>query len=146
MAGNEHFRQLLKSGNLKSTKHRNAILEALEKNDVPLTAEELYLHLKEDGVSISLSTVYRILETLVERNLAARFNLPDENKAVYELKHDQHRHHLLCVKCRKLLPVDGCPLEAYEKLLEDRFGFTVKGHQLEVFGYCADCSEKRDSK
>jgi Fur family ferric uptake transcriptional regulator len=142
MPSEEHYKDLLKGGKLKSTKHRKAIVELLEKNDLPLTAEELYIILKENGVSISLSTVYRVLETLVEKDLASKCNLPDENKAAYELCHNQHRHHLLCVKCRKVLPVDGCPLEDYEKLLEKRFGFTIKGHKLEMYGYCKSCAEK----
>ncbi len=142
MNGEEHYKDLLKNGNLKSTRHRKAILEVLEKNDTPLTAEDLYLKLKENEISISLSTVYRVLETLVEKGLATRSNLADDNRAVYELSHNEHRHHLLCTKCRKVLPVDGCPLEDYEKLLEQRFGFTVKGHKLEVYGYCQGCREK----
>lgn len=144
MPREEPYKELLKSGNLKSTKHRNDILEALEKNALPLTAEDLYINLKEKGVSISLSTVYRGLETLVEKGLAIRSNLADENKAVYELSHNEHRHHLLCIKCRKVLPLDGCPLEDYEKLLEDRFGFMVKGHKLEIFGYCERCKNQQN--
>ncbi len=142
MNGEEHYKDLLKRGNLKNTRHRKAVLEVLEKNDPPLTAEELFLKLKEKDISISLSTVYRVLETLVDKGLATRSNLADDSRAVYEVSHDEHRHHLLCTKCRKVLPVDGCPLEDYEKLLEDRFGFTVMGHKLEVFGYCEECKEK----
>lgn len=142
MSCEDHYKDILKCGNLKSTKHRIAILEVLVKNDFPLTAEKIYLTLKENGISISLSTVYRVLETLVEKDLAIRSNFTDENKAVYEINQNKHRHHLLCVTCRKVLQVDGCPIEEYEKLLEDRFGFTVKGHKLEVYGTCASCKEK----
>lgn len=142
MSCNDQYKDLLKTGNLKVTRHRNAILEAMEKNDLPMTAESLYMKLREEKISISLSTVYRVLETLVDKGLATRSNLSDDNKALYELKHEDHHHHLLCVKCRQILPVDGCPLKDYEKLLEDRFGFTVKGHNLEVFGYCQKCKEK----
>lgn len=142
MAYEERYKDLLKSGKLKNTKHRKAILEVLDKNDLPLTAEDLFFKLKESEISISLSTVYRVLEILADKGLVIRSNLADDNRAVYELSHTEHRHHLLCIKCRKVLPVDGCPLENYEKLLEDRFGFTVKGHRLEVFGYCESCKEK----
>lgn len=132
--------EILKSGNLKSTKHRIAILEILKENRLPISAEDIFIKLKENGILISLSTVYRVLETLHEKGIAVKTSIPDENKAVYELYNNQHRHHLLCIKCRKLLTVEGCPLEEYEKILENRFGFTVKGHNLEVYGYCNDCS------
>lgn len=142
MGYNNQYGEILKKGNLKATKQRYAILRALENNEFPVSAEELYIGLKEKEIAISLSTVYRILETLHEKGIVARSNLPDDNKAVYELFRDEHRHHLLCVDCRKILPIEGCPLEEYEKLIEDRFGFTVKGHKLEVYGYCNDCKAK----
>lgn len=146
MSCDEQYRDILKHENLKSTKHRNAILEVLEKKDQPLPAEDLYLILKEKGISISLSTVYRVLEALVLKGIAARINPGDGSRAVYELSHAEHRHHLMCMSCRKRIPVGNCPLEDYEKLLEERFGFSVKGHNLEVFGYCEDCRKRGETK
>lgn len=142
----EHYEDILKNGNLKPTKHRYAILEALECDEMPLTAEDLYLKLKEKGVSISLSTVYRGLETLHEKGIVIKSNMSDYNKAVYEFNHNEHQHHLICVKCRKMLQVKGCPLDEYEKLIESEFGFRVKGHNLEVYGYCNSCESKKDGK
>lgn len=132
--------ELLRSSNLKSTKHRIAILEILKGSKLPLSAEDIYIMLRKDNVSISLSTVYRVLEVLHEKEIVARVSIPDDSRAAYELCINEHHHHLMCIKCRKILPLEGCPLEEYEKLLEDRFGFTVKGHNLEVYGYCDSCS------
>ncbi|MCX7772411.1 MAG: transcriptional repressor [Clostridia bacterium] len=140
-----HYKDLLKGGNLKNTRQRASILKALENAGQPITAEDIYLLLKDDKVSISLSTVYRVLDTLVEKGLALKNTMTDNPKAFYELKNHEHRHHLLCVGCHKMLPVDGCPLKDYEKLLEEKFGFSVKGHKLEVFGYCEGCREKPHS-
>ncbi len=145
MESNKNYEDILKNGNLKATKHRYAILEVLERNESPVTAEDLYIKLKEQGVSISLSTVYRGLETLHEKGIVIRSNLPDYHKAVYEFNRNEHQHHLICVKCRKMLPVKGCPLEEYEKHIASKFGFRVKGHNLEVYGYCDHC-ESIESK
>ena len=76
MESNKNYEDILKNGNLKATKHRYAILEVLERNESPVTAEDLYIKLKEQGVSISLSTVYRGLETLHEKGIVIRSNLP----------------------------------------------------------------------
>lgn len=142
MGYNDRFESLLKNGDLKVTKHRHAILEALERDKLPVAAEDLYIKLKEKGVSISLSTVYRGLEALHEKGIVIKSSLPDCNKAVYEYNHNEHRHHIVCIKCHKMLPVIGCPLEEYEKLIENKFAFTVKGHRLEVYGYCNGCESK----
>ncbi len=145
MGFKNHYENILMNRNLKATKHRLSILEELESNEVPITAEDLYIKLKEKGISINLSTVYRSLETLHEKGIVIRSILPDYNKAVYEFNNNDHRHHLICIKCRKMLPVNGCPLEDYEKLIESKFGFTVKGHNLEIYGYCNAC-ENNDTK
>ncbi len=134
-----NFKDLLNKENLRSTKHRNSVLEVVKSSTQPVSAEEIYLRLKEQGISISLSTVYRVLEALLGKGMVVKTSVNDDSKALYEMNDMEHKHHLLCVKCRKILPVDGCPLEEYEKALEEKLGFSIQGHKLEMFGYCKSC-------
>lgn len=136
------YKGILKKENLRNTKHRNSILEVIENYRQPITVEAIYLALKEQGVSISLSTVYRVLDALLDKALIAKTNITDDNKAMFEINNMEHKHHLLCVKCRKMLSVDGCPLEEYEKSLEEKLGFSIKGHKLEMFGLCKSCKDE----
>lgn len=136
---NKDYGDILKKENLRNTKHRNSILEVIEQNKQPVSSESIFLKLKEQGVSISLSTVYRVLEALVEKGLVVKTNVTDDNRALYEINDMEHKHHLVCIKCRKLLTIDGCPLEDYEKAIEEKLGFSIKGHKLELFGYCRNC-------
>ena len=126
------YKELLKKEKLKSTKHRNSILDVIVKAEQPVTVETIYLKLKEQGIAISLSTVYRVLEALLGRGLVVKTSVNDDSKALFEINSLEHKHHLLCVKCRKMLPVDGCPLEDYVKTLEEKLGFSIKGHKLEI--------------
>ena len=142
MGAKSHYDDVLKNRNLKATKQRFAILEALENNKLPVTAEDLYNKLKEKGISISLSTIYRSLETLHKKGIVIKSNIPDYSKAVFEYNNNEHRHHMICIKCHKMQPVTGCPLEEFEKYIESKFDFTVKGHNLEVYGYCSVCGSK----
>ena len=138
------YKELLKKEKLKSTKHRNSILDVIVKAEQPVTVETIYLKLKEQGIAISLSTVYRVLEALLGRGLVVKTSVNDDSKALFEINSLEHKHHLLCVKCRKMLPVDGCPLEDYVKTLEEKLGFSIKGHKLEMFGYCQSCRRKEE--
>jgi Fur family ferric uptake transcriptional regulator len=135
------YKDILKKENLKNTKHRNSILEVIEESSQPITADSIYLKLKEQGVSISFSTVYRVLDTLIGKGLIIKTSVTDENKGLYEINSMEHKHHLLCVKCRRMLSVDGCPLEEYERELEEKLGFSIKGHKLEMFGLCDKCKD-----
>ena len=133
------YSDILKQNNLKSTRHRIEILENLDQSSQPIAAEQVYLELKEKGISINLSTVYRVLEVLVNKNLVIKSNIREDSRALYELNRMVHKHHLICMKCRKMFSVEGCPLGNYEKILQDKTGFEVTGHKLEIYGYCRSC-------
>lgn len=134
--------KILKREKLKSTRQRNSVLEILRQEKLPISAEEIFLRLKDLGISVSVSTVYRILDVLEGKCILVRTKLNDDSKAFYELNNPVHRHHLLCVKCRKLQPVEGCPLEEYEKRLEREHGYIINGHSLEIYGICSKCGCK----
>ncbi len=135
------YKDLLKHDGLKNTRHRNSILHIIEKNTQPVTAEQIYLALKNNDVAINLSSVYRILNTLVDKCLVIKTVMPGENKAVFEMNRFEHKHYVVCTQCKKMVSVPGCPLEEYEKKLRDNTGFQIQGHQLEVFGICRECSK-----
>ncbi|MEI7884884.1 MAG: Fur family transcriptional regulator [Clostridia bacterium] len=136
------FQDLLNSRGLKNTKHRNFILNLIEQYQQPLTVEAVYLQLKAQRITISLSTVYRVIEVLLSKGILLKTNVQGDQRAFFEINKRQHKHHLLCLKCRKMLAVDGCPLSAYEKTLEASLGFAIQGHNLEIYGLCASCKDQ----
>ena len=135
----------LKDSGLKNTRHRTDVLEVLERTVQPLPAEEIYLELKKKDASISLSTVYRILELLVSKEIVLKMNSVEEDRALVELNRMVHRHYLVCLGCHKMLPIDDCPLDEYERDLAGKTGFYATGHSLEIYGYCRDCQQQRDA-
>ena len=98
------FGEVLKRSGLKNTRHRASILEVLQKNDRPMTAEQVYLELKEGDIHVNLSTVYRTLETLAEKDLVVKLNIAGETRTLFELNHKVHRHYLVCLGCKRYLP------------------------------------------
>ncbi len=135
------YKELLKCEGLKNTKHRNSILNIIEKSAQPVTAEQIYFALVNQAVSINLSSVYRVLNTLVEKRLIIKSSMAEENKAVFELNRFEHKHYVVCTQCKKIVAVSGCPLKEYENKLREEIGFDVKGHQLELYGVCRDCQK-----
>lgn len=146
MQNYDTYEEVLKSNGLKSTKHRNEILDLISKSENPMTADDIYINLKNRNVSINLSTVYRILDTLVSKKIIIKSNITGDNKALYEYNRQEHRHHLICSGCKKMFTIDGCPLEEYEKSLSSKLGFDITGHKLEIFGYCKECKNSHKDK
>ncbi|MDP4094860.1 MAG: transcriptional repressor [Bacillota bacterium] len=136
---NTDNKEFFTSQGLKNTKSRNLIYEILEQSDVPVTAEQVYLKLKESDFKINLSTVYRILEIFVNKGIALKSNIADSNKSMFELNRMEHKHHIVCIKCKKMFSIEGCPFDEIEKKIQSKLDFDVTGHKLEIFGYCKDC-------
>ena len=113
-----NFNDLLKSNDLKVTKHRLSVLGIIAQSNYPLTAEEIYLKLKSKSI------------------------LGDDNKTSYEITSSEHMHHLICKQCKGVFPLTDCPLCIYEKHLKEDMDFDVTDHKLEVYGYCKKCKTK----
>lgn len=128
---------ILKTEGLKSTKHRRAIIDIIEKSEQPISSEQIYFELKRNNSSINLSTVYRILNVLTIKKIINKSDYDD--KFLYELNKNEHSHHFICSICKKMFKIDNCPLNEYEKTIRENFGFDITGHKLEIYGLCKNC-------
>ncbi|MGI6161657.1 MAG: Fur family transcriptional regulator [Christensenellales bacterium] len=126
-------------GGLKKTKQREYVLDTLEKAGKPISAAEIYATILKDGHSVSLSTVYRILYALQNKEAVIKTTIMDSDTSLYELNRSTHRHYAYCVDCRKAVAMDACPIEKFLPGL-DEAGFEVIGHKMEVYGHCSKCA------
>lgn len=136
------YGECLRQNGLKNTKRRAAILDILEKSSQPICAERVYKGLKELDVDADLSTVYRNLDAMTEKGIVTKINIAGDSSALFELNRMTHSHHLICMGCKKILTIDCCPLNSYERSLEKETNFSISGHKLNLFGYCPECREK----
>ena len=129
---------LIESG-LKNTKPRRLILNILSKSSLPLTAEDIYFSLKKEGVN--LSTVYRTLNSFEKAHIVKKeINQNKENSFIL-LEHDDH-HVLVCLKCHKVVPLEGCPYHEANEELENKTGFAIQDHNIEIYGVCPNCQKR----
>lgn len=132
----------LKRIGLRNTKCRAAILDILEHYDQPITADRLFHELNEKSIMVSLSTIYRELDTLEEKDLVTKLSITGESKAFYEYARIGHRHYLICLGCKKILAIEHCPLKDYEESLEKETDYAISGHKLNIYGYCPACQKE----
>jgi Fur family ferric uptake transcriptional regulator len=124
---------------LKRTKPRRRVLEVLKSAEQPLSAMDIAIEIEKSGGGASLSTVYRVLESFEAHRIAVKIAVMNSDTALYELDRRQHRHYAVCVDCRRIIPMDDCPVARFApQLAED--GFVITGHNLEVFGHCKNCT------
>ncbi len=124
----------------RKTKQREAILKILENAEFPIHAEDIFLKLKEKGIDVSLSTVYRNLEMLTKEGLVVKSYMMNEDKARFALP--DKKNYLVCEKCGKIVIIDNCPFDKFKEELIEVHGFDITGHSIEVYGICPDCQKK----
>jgi len=122
----------------RNTKSRAAVVEILENAETPLSAEDIFMKMKESGRSASLSTVYRILE-LMENNRLVEKTTINNGKALFSLARSGHNHHLICTSCHKMVALGDCPVKELERNISRETQFDITGHKLEVYGICPEC-------
>lgn len=139
MKTHSDLQDYFKKAGLKNTKQRQWIYQTIEMADHPISAEQLHLSLATADATINLSTVYRILDVFVAHRLISKTFKASENKALYEIMREEHRHYLICTSCKVMTPLTNCPLHKYEADLAARLNYTITGHSLEIFGLCPKC-------
>lgn len=122
------------------TKQRLAVGAALEKIDDFVSTQELYRLLHNDGVSVSLATSYRILQSMADEGLVDVLRNA-EGEAVYRrCSVSSHHHHLLCRTCGKAVEVQAPAVESWAAKTAQAHGFTQVQHTVEIYGLCPECS------
>jgi Fur family peroxide stress response transcriptional regulator len=103
----------LRENGLKSTPQRLAIYCALlQRHDHP-TAEQLHAAIHKQNPAISLATVYKTMDVLVEAGLASKVNSAD---GVLRFDGKTHTHgHLHCTRTGKILDYEDEELGALLK-------------------------------
>ena len=118
----------------RSTSPRKAVAQAIAGKQGHFTAEQLRQELPEVG----RATIYRSLKLLVDSGALCRVLLEDGNLH-YQLSHQGHHHHLLCVECGASQDLLGCDIEDLLHQVSAAHSFQISGHWLEVYGRCYDC-------
>jgi len=73
--------------------------------------------------------------------MVKRFDLGD-GVARFELLAegaDGHHHHLVCVRCSRVIEINECFTRELEEKIAARNGFKAITHKLEFFGICPEC-------
>lgn len=133
-------RQLVEAG-LKATHPRMVLLRELTKSFEHPTAEQIHENIKEENPSISLGSVYRILDMLVDAGLIRRVSVRSGSKK-YDGNLAPHGH----IYCTKSDTIQDFYDEELYGLINDFFkkkrikNFTIKEIKLQVNGERLDPS------
>ncbi len=131
---------ILKTGGFKLTPKRKSVIQLFIKEKCILSPQYVHQKLKAVITPLGLPTIYRILEELSSIGILVPVTC-EERLLSYALcgKPQEHHHHFVCRKCRKVEEVAYCNFPAVSKLIERKLGGMVERHSLHIEGLCAQC-------
>jgi Fur family peroxide stress response transcriptional regulator len=134
----ENYTTILRQYNLKATPQRLAIIKSI--NDFGhINIDKLYEEVKQRFSSISLATIYKNINAMIQNMLLVEVKIPNK-KSVYEIVKQEHSH-LVCQKCSKVLDIE-IDTNTIVNLISKEYDFSINQSNLVLSGICKDCKNK----
>ncbi|MFC5704413.1 Fur family transcriptional regulator [Cohnella faecalis] len=136
----EHAVDQLKSGGVRMTPQRYAILKYLMESYSHPTADEIYRSLAPEYPSLSVATVYNNLKLFVDAGLVRELTYGDDSSR-FDADLSDH-YHVICSGCGTMVDFEHPPVKQMEESAAAATGFRIHGHRMEFYGHCPACVGK----
>ena len=138
----ENSRSALNVTGMRATNQRALILKIIRHGEGHLDADEIYRRARIKQPRLSLSTVYRTLQTFKKLGLVEEVHF-DEGHHRYEVKPSSEHHHLVCLGCGRIIEFHY-PLSRYVKRnVAEAKDFDITSTEIRMTGYCSQCRQSR---
>lgn len=122
---------------LKHSKQRDALLELLKGVTNHPTADWLYENLRKDFPKISLATVYRNLNLLVDNGDIIKLDCNGDAER-YDGNPQKH-YHFICRNCSAIIDVSVHSSNPLNELVKEKNTLKIEDHALFFYGLCDKC-------
>ena len=122
----------------RTTKQKEFIKEYLKNSYIHPTAFDVLKSAKENNINIGLTSIYRILNKMVEKQEAFSI-ITKDNIVHYDTNRGDH-YHFICTSCNKIIDIDH-DIEVFTQL-EKRYKINFSSIQdVHIYGLCSDCEQ-----
>ena len=122
----------------RTTKQKEFIKEYLKNSYIHPTAFDVLKSARENNINIGLTSIYRILNKMVEKQEAFSI-ITKDNIVHYDTNRGDH-YHFICTSCHKIIDIDY-DIEVFTQL-EKRYKINFSSIQdVHIYGLCSDCEK-----
>lgn len=132
----DNLQALLRKNKASLTTPRKKIFDLLLDKD----PQSMQVLVKRAAEQVDRATVYRTVELFEKLGIVHRLNIGWKYKIELSDVFLDHHHHMYCSRCGQTqdLPSNAM-LETMIDSQAGKTGFAPRGHQLEIYGLCANC-------
>jgi Fur family peroxide stress response transcriptional regulator len=140
----EELEERCRERKIPLTLQRRVVYQNLVGREDHPTADQLFAAARESIPGISRATVYRVLETLVEMDLARR--IAHAGPAARFDGNLRHHHHLVCSECGSMTDVEDAGLRLRIPAGVSGGSFRIADYAVNLQGLCAACHTRGGSE
>ncbi|OPL10335.1 MAG: Fur family transcriptional regulator [Firmicutes bacterium ML8_F2] len=123
----------------KRSKQRDKIFNILQNTDTHPTASWIYDELKKEFNNLSMGTVYRNLNILIDQHLIKKIESGNSFDR-FDGNTEPH-YHFICRKCGSVYDIPIDLIENLDQKASLASGFQVETHEIKFSGICKYCLE-----
>ena len=131
------FMSRCRAQGVRVTLQRMAVFRTLVEDTTHPTADSVYARLRHPMPSLSLATVYRILEMLDKEGLIRRIGTANAVSR-FEANLDLHQH-LICKRCGSIADIEDKNLSELHPPSTRLAGFRAEELDIRIIGTCSKC-------
>ncbi|HHS13284.1 MAG TPA: transcriptional repressor [bacterium] len=132
-----------KEKSYRQSRQRKRILEVLSSTTVHPTADWIYRRLKKEFPRLSMGTVYRNLNILIDQGWVSKIHFGSTFDR-FEARVEPHTH-LICERCGSITDLNMSFEKGITEKARKLTGFDIRRHRIEFFGICQKCLVKNRS-
>jgi Fur family peroxide stress response transcriptional regulator len=126
--------------NYKRSRQRERILELLRSTGRHPTADWLYDQLKDDFPNLSMGTVYRNLNILIDQGLIKKIDFGSTFDR-FDANTGPH-YHFVCERCGAIIDLELPIDETLNERVSQATRLRARHHRIEFFGVCDRCQQE----
>jgi Fur family peroxide stress response transcriptional regulator len=134
----EYITNKLKNKNIRLSHQRLKVLEYMDQHRIHPTVEQIYHGLRDEIPTLSKTTIYNTLKTLMEAGLVKSIAI-DDNETRYDIRTDSHGH-FKCLTCENIYDFE---VNMDSIKIEDLNGFRIYARDMYFSGICPKCIEQK---
>ncbi len=128
------------------TIQRRVVIEALTACGDHMTIQDIHAYLNQtQGMALSETTIYRILEWLKRLRIVAQTDMGAAG-IVYALIDNPLHHHLICLRCGRVIDIDDAYFASMRRQLKADLGFITRIDHMAIYGECEQCAGHHDGE
>ncbi len=117
------------------------MLKILQNTNKHPSASWLYNELKTEFMDLSISSIYRNLNILLDQNLVRKIRT-ESSFDHYDANTDLH-YHFICRLCDSIIDINVDVFKDLNNQASEATGYRIEGHRLDFYGACPSCYEEK---